>query len=240
MSFVIGVVASVCAAVICGLCAFLWRYRRDRKGPLAGWWWEVVYRPRYRLIFGGTSPSDADKTTGNLSAVGDTADDPRSLSGDEGGTVWSIELLQVQHHKDRLKAKCWRVWGEDYRRAWRFEAWLRDRAIEGVYQCTSGEGDSGIFQLQKVTRGKWIGFFSESRSIVASEESLKSEFQGTRLSWIRVGSKSESEVRASFNSQPYPVEAEVHWPRRVRRKMHSALIDAGPEPVRSNHKLYRA
>lgn len=240
MSFVSGVVASVCAAIICGLCALLWRHWRDRKGPLAGWWWEVVYRPRYRLIFGGTSPLDADTTPGSLSTVSDPADDPRALFDDEGDTIWSIELLQVQHHKDRLKAKCWRVWGEDYQRAWRFEAWQRDRAIEGVYWCTSGEGDSGIFQLQRVTRGKWVGFFSESRSIVASEESLKSEFQGTRLSWIRLGSISESEVRSSFNSHPYPPEAEVNWPRKVRRKTHSVLIDAGSGLVRSNQNLNKS
>ena len=238
MSFIIGVVASVCAAVICALCVRSFRRWRSRNGPLAGWWWQITYPPRrHDTVLGNSSPPVGKDETNHNSLAPDPADSPQAgvMKKDETEVSswalpdlttfpWSIELLRVRHSGDRLEAKAWRVYDNHFERTWSSEGWICEGSmVDGRYRCDRGEGGHGTFQLWVISSGRCCGVFSESKTTVVSN-SLKFEFVGAPLEWIRVGSELDTKVRAWFKTPTYSFkDVEAHWPRRVRRKMRSIL-----------------
>jgi hypothetical protein len=239
MIFAIGVATSVCATIVCAICVTFFRQWRSRKGALAGWWWQVTYPPRRHDVIRSSSPATNDvhingntsEATGAISKDGDEAEVSSWALPDPATFPWSVEILLVKNHGRKFEAKGWRVYDSHFERTWLSEGLLgEDSIIDGTYKSDRGEGGHGTFQLWMISTVRYCGIFSESRKNVI-DSSLKYEFVGAPLEWIRVGSELDHKVRSWFDSPNFSLHAiESCWPGKVRSKMRSIFDNPSQVP----------
>jgi len=247
VGFAIGVAASVVAAIICALVARSFGYWRQKKGPLAGWWWQITYPPRHDTIIPGAQPTSMDVSTTESAGTANSLElgrvtDPAIRAEIELSVwsppnlhsyPWSIELLHVRHKRDRLMIHCWRIFREPghephYDRHWVSDCWIApDSIVDGRYRDgdRNGEGGHGTFQLWRYSAKRYVGQFSESKiDMSADRVTTSNRFRDAPLEWISVGSDWEKKIFVWMKSANYsPDLGKKYWPRKVTHRLEYAL-----------------
>jgi hypothetical protein len=149
---------------------------------------------------------------------------------------WSIELVEVHRHRDRVTGTMYRVYPDRFERRWEFQGWLVDsRHLVLTYRSVGEDyGANGTLTLEVLSRWIWSGTFkaipdperdaalrgSSPRSPVRrigpdfTEEAL--------MEWIAADRRGDDEVRTLLASIPpdseiAPAAVARHLPRRARR-----------------------
>lgn len=219
MGIAVGVLSGVIAAAIWAAVTQLVRRGRERRGFLAGWWWQITYPP----VSGATVipvSSEAEAANGSAEVL---FRDPMEHSAwslaDPDDSPWSIELLYIRQRNEIFSGEAWRVYREHPERRWVSSGRCgNDSIVDGIYWANRGEGGHGTFHLWAfIGSSRYCGEFSESK-VQLGPSGPRFEFSSAPLEWVRVGSDEEAKV-LSWLRRAVPQKLDSSWPRRVQRKI---------------------
>jgi hypothetical protein len=234
-TFVLGIISGLVAAAIWSSCVWLLRYRREATGPVAGWWWQVIYLSDHATAYAPPTAESAFgedlrmslpsiETGDRFSSSGAAATKERLSWGafSAGERPWSVELVQVRNKKRFLSGRMWRVYKSDYYKRWRFQGRIEeDSILHGFYWAEKGAGSSGTFYLLRVSPERYVGEFYYSEANTLSRGLTLGSFAG-HLQWIKVDSSLEKNIvewLVTTDSTDWSV-----LPERVKRQLHSAHV----------------
>jgi hypothetical protein len=150
---------------------------------------------------------------------------------------WSIEWIQIRHRGHTLSGTFWRIFCCYYDRQWSFEGRFNDGEIIGHYWAVRGEGGRGILALSRLSNGMYKGEFRERNNIFEAL-SIRSEYSGNPLEWIRVGSGGEERILPWLHLMPPDDSDQRYLPRRIRKLLRQRLTV--PYDIESGSRVLEA
>jgi hypothetical protein len=248
-AFELNVLAGFIASLLWALAAFVlirgaFFWVVDRRGELAGWWWQITYTPVQDEPLAGPAGTQEPRTEhhpveatprfgGSPAGRQQAADAEESLwEVSNRRRLWSVELVRIRHRsrgllvrRSRFKGKVWRMYHmnwehsrQNFNRVWASagEEMPEDHVINGTFWGKKGDAGHGVFQLiPGEDKSHWIGLFAEAEK--------KMEPQGTKqtqltapVQWIRVGSEDEQKALEKVNEPTLLRAAAEYWSWRIR------------------------
>ena len=128
MTILIAIVCSIVGAAVWEGTTKLRTFRRERRGRLAGWWWQVTYPPGDGAMVG--RPWSVE-----LASV-------HHFRNDFTCQWWRVYRDPLVHHSGDPDPGYDRRWGADGRYA--------DGVVNGHYWGESGDAGDGVFQLRNI------------------------------------------------------------------------------------------
>lgn len=148
--------------------------------------------------------------------------------------AWSIEVVEVKHHGDRLTGTMWRVWPEAFLRRWSFDGRYNGLFIRSVYDRTrddrvnikpdsprmTGSG-SGLMKLYRDDNGCCRGRFFDDRIEGIGFGPQFVDFTA-RLEWVKFEGAKEDFVMQLLRSDEEDF-SDAGLPGRIRRRLRRRL-----------------
>jgi hypothetical protein len=156
---------------------------------------------------------------------------------------WSIELVEVHRHGDRVTGTMYRVYPDRFERRWEFQGWLVDsRHLVLTYRSVGEDyGANGTLTLGVLGRWLWSGTF---KAIPDPERDAALRGTGPRspgrrigpdfteealIEWIAADHRGDDPVRTLLASIPFDSEiAPAAIGRQLPRKPREVLLEPPP------------
>jgi hypothetical protein len=156
--------------------------------------------------------------------------------------LWSIELVKVRRHGNRISGTMYRVYPARFKRRWRFFGELHENRHLSLIYTSIGEdyGSNGTINLGVLTRWLWSGAFQQIPDAErgATLHQRKAERRETRrigpsfteeslIEWVAADSDPNDAIRGFLASIPEdspasPRHAAKHLPGPARRVLTEA------------------
>ncbi len=181
--------ASVAGAGIWALVATLWTARQERRGKLAGQWYQIVY-----------TSTDTDMT-GSPHHIDLVACRHRASTASVSSTVWRVWASTVSPPEPR---------------EWRAVGRYADGILDVIYWPTAGEGSRGSIHLWYVRDSRYRGHYVRTMVETEDKRLVAAELEKIPLEWVRVGESSEIRATRWLGASSQTVS---HLPRSLRRTL---------------------
>lgn len=168
--------------------------REEKRGALAGWWWQITYPP--------TDPQMA----GIPWSV-------ELVSVRHFKRRVTAVMFRVLNRDDRPDA--------DYEKRWRGEGRYDDIVLDGHHWGEAGHAGHGTFHLWRCSATELRGEFSESTS-QSTGMSMTLVWDGAPLRWVRLRSTEEAPVLKMLRDCPPPEDADA-YSRSVHKELARAV-----------------
>lgn len=151
--------------------------------------------------------------------------------------LWSIELVKVQRHGDRVSGTMYRVYPSRFKRRWSFEGQLHEgRHLSLIYHSIGEDyGSNGTVTLGVLSRWLWCGAFQQipdaergaqlQRQLPERRETRRigPDFtEESLIEWVAADAQYDDPVRGFLASLPAdspatPAHAAKHLPSAAKR-----------------------
>jgi hypothetical protein len=144
--------------------------------------------------------------------------------------VWSIEWVEVKHHKDFLHGTMWRIYSGNFDRRWKFEGRYIDSFAISSYWADRGDGKNGSMLLYRHRPSGCIGRFMQAQPSNI-DFNLRREGFSAQVEWIHLGSDSEILVLGMLREANLQ-DLRSHLPPRVYKRLsHRLSLPPSPAPA---------
>lgn len=189
MVWVVGIVSSLAGVVIATVSGAQWRRAHERRGRLAGDWFQITYQ------------SDDGEMAGVPHSIEWVETRHRGRDDQFSGSFWRVHN---EHHE-----RCWEVIGRVHDSVIDGLYWCTNK---------EGGGGEGSLHLWMTTDGRYCGKYVQTiRRYVSGV--FETSFEEKPLEWVRIGTDAEHRATFWMPASIYDQCCLTRMPRRVLQRV---------------------